>query len=560
MLGWFFSYSINFYFGHRQTQSLQNLQEQGALVDDFISEFLDYLSMMKDAETGGRGYTITGVEEYLEPYKEAVAYLNSTETKALFSEAANTFPLLLKAKLEEIEQLQKLKIEELQKVIDTRKTEGFTAAQSIVLSNKGKKAMDDIRDLIAQIVGELKPLRKKIDTEIENTFNRLSVSYAVGGVIYLLFSIAILFRLYRAMQASQKFGRELSSVNQERDFALNAAHIGSWKLDLKTEELIGNDELYEIVAAPRASLSSLSKFLELIHPDDLPKHKEQLQKAIQQKSIFNDTFRVKCPDGKLRFLTSRGCIFFDAENPTEKMLGVVWDVTDRYAMDVQKDEFIAVVSHEMRTPLTSIIGALDLVLGRNLSSEETKELLSAAQRNSHRLIKIVNNIIDVEKAQLGKLELFFKKMKIQEMVLEAIQSQELAAGKAKVQIQIEKPLPDREVKGDYIRLVQVMINLLSNAIKFSPPQGIVRVAITEKPGFVCVSVQDQGPGIPEEFKEKIFHKFSQADASTKRSSEGTGMGLFISKTIIERHGGKIDFTSKVGTGSTFFFELPLYKE
>jgi signal transduction histidine kinase len=227
-----------------------------------------------------------------------------------------------------------------------------------------------------------------------------------------------------------------------------------------------------------------------------------------------------------------------------------------------KSEFISTVSHELRTPLTSIKGALSIVLSDSLGDTppKIKDLLVIAASNADRLARLVNDILDVDKLEFGKVQLNMKPWAIYPLLRESIEQNRGYGERYGVALQLESPdsLVERaEVNLDADRFLQVMANLLSNAIKFSYLDGIVRVQLALDEQTLRVSVIDEGQGIADDFRQRIFQKFAQADSSDTRRRDGTGLGLSITKVIIERMGGKIDYHSVLGKGATFYFTLPL---
>ncbi len=238
------------------------------------------------------------------------------------------------------------------------------------------------------------------------------------------------------------------------------------------------------------------------------------------------------------------------------------DVTELKRIDRMKSEFVSTVSHELRTPLTSIRGSLGLVWGGVAGElpEKAKELVGIAKSNCERLIRLINDILDSEKIESGKMRFELQALELEPLMAQALTAIEGFAAQHHVRtVLLETQAPVR-VSADSDRLIQVVTNLLSNAIKFSPPEGVVQVALRRRPGWVRVEISDRGPGIPEEFRKRIFQKFTQADSSDTRQKGGTGLGLNISKAIIERMGGSIGFTTESQVGTTFFFELPEWKE
>ncbi|MBA2654739.1 MAG: PAS domain S-box protein [Gammaproteobacteria bacterium] len=239
--------------------------------------------------------------------------------------------------------------------------------------------------------------------------------------------------------------------------------------------------------------------------------------------------------------------------------GIIRDITDRKRIDLMKNEFISVVSHELRTPLTSIKGSLGLLLGGVVGelSAEARKLLVIAENNCSRLVRLINDILDIEKIESGKMEFTLKPVAIKSIIEDSLHATKPFADKFDVKLHAINNDSDILVNGDPDKLLQVMTNLISNAVKFSPPHSEVIIKTELDSDKARVEVWDQGSGIPENFKKTIFQKFAQADSSTVRIHEGTGLGLSISKAIIEKMGGRIGFESNNGQGAKFYFELPL---
>jgi PAS domain S-box-containing protein len=237
---------------------------------------------------------------------------------------------------------------------------------------------------------------------------------------------------------------------------------------------------------------------------------------------------------------------------------IVRDVTERKAVERMKNEFIATVSHELRTPLTSIRGALGLVLTKASESLSPKArlLLTTANRNSERLALLINDILDLEKIESGKLDFDLKQVDLAVLLQQAVQTNEGYASNHQVQLVIHQTLLSATIYADDHRLLQVFTNLISNAIKYSPAHATVELSLQDEHEHWRVGIRDHGRGIPEQFKQRIFQRFAQADASDTREKSGTGLGLAISKAIIEHFGGTIAYQSELGQGTEFFFTLP----
>jgi signal transduction histidine kinase len=243
---------------------------------------------------------------------------------------------------------------------------------------------------------------------------------------------------------------------------------------------------------------------------------------------------------------------------------IIHDATAKRKVDRLKSEFISTVSHELRTPLTSIKGALSIVLSDSLGEvpHKIKDLLAIASSNADRLARLVNDILDVDKLEFGNVLLTVNRSAIYPLLQQSIEQNQGYAARYGVRLQLEPPdalAEEAEANLDADRFLQVMANLLSNAVKFSFLDGVVRVQLALDGQQLRVSVIDQGQGIPEDFRQRIFQKFAQVDSSDTRRRDGTGLGLSITKVIVERMGGKIDYHSVLGKGTTFYFTLPLAK-
>lgn len=243
-----------------------------------------------------------------------------------------------------------------------------------------------------------------------------------------------------------------------------------------------------------------------------------------------------------------------------KFVGVALeDVSQRKAVERLKDEFVSTVSHELRTPLTSIRGALGLMAGGVVGPlpEHAMELLGIAQSNTERLVRLINDILDLDKIDAGRFDIRVAPIAVAELVTTVTDQMRPLATEAGVKI-ITKISGLREIVADEDRIMQVLTNLLSNAIKFATANTNVEVEVTTLPsGNVRFAITDDGPGISDIDKSRLFNRFQQLDSGDRRSKGGSGLGLAISKAIVEQHGGTIGVHSVVGKGSTFWFDLPM---
>ena len=291
--------------------------------------------------------------------------------------------------------------------------------------------------------------------------------------------------------------------------------------------------------------------------------------VLETRQVVEREETLHLESGERTWLTIKFPIFDAAKNITA--IGAIsTDITERKQIEHMKTEFISVVSHELRTPLTSIFGSLSVIHGGMLGelSEELEEMVGIAYRNADRLIRLINDILDIEKIEAGKMVFRNEPLDLCHLIEQSIEANRPYRGerrqhkrKAKfhghdVNITFDTSLPGVKVYADPDRLTQVMNNLLSNAAKFSPPGGTVEVSVLRHHGLLRVAVSDRGPGIPAEARDQIFEKFFQVDNSDTRDKQGTGLGLSISHAIIEELGGSIGFDTENRAGTTFYFDLP----
>ena len=247
----------------------------------------------------------------------------------------------------------------------------------------------------------------------------------------------------------------------------------------------------------------------------------------------------------------------DAEGEISGYLGIARDISEIKRVDQMKTEFISTVSHELRTPLTAISGALGIVVNglAGVLPEQSVRMIQIAHNNSQRLIHLVNDLLDMEKLVAGKMHFELQSQMLRPLIQQSIDANAAYAHQYGVTYQL-LPGCDVKVSVDHLRLLQVLANYLSNAAKFSPLNDVVTIDVDIRFGSVRVNVTDKGPGIPDDFRARLFQKFSQADSSDTRQKGGTGLGLAICKEIIERMGGKVGVASEVGKGASFYFDLP----
>jgi len=356
----------------------------------------------------------------------------------------------------------------------------------------------------------------------------------------------------------QKHAEEALRDSEERYRSIFATtQVGISLTDWNGKYIECNEAWHRMLGYTKDEILTLSN-LDISHPDDEEISNENL-KNLMAGTL--DSYRLE-----KRYRRKDGTVFWgditvnpvrDANGRVIASMGMCIDVTERKRVDEIKDEFISTISHELRTPLTSIRGSLGLISSGRLGEipEKAADMLALGYRNVERLITLVNDILDFEKLESGEMEFKFARVDLPELVNEAIAANQTYANQHGVAFSLASA-DDVSVWADNNRLTQVLANLMSNAAKFSPRGERVEIAIAKTDSGARVTVSDRGPGIPADFRDRIFERFSQADSSDTRKSGGTGLGLAISQGIIERHKGMIGFEDRNGGGTTFYFEIP----
>lgn len=341
--------------------------------------------------------------------------------------------------------------------------------------------------------------------------------------------------------------------------AMESASIGMALEDPDGRWVSVNRALCGILGATEADLVGREHDF-LTHPDDVGIDAEQRRRLVAGE-ITSYQIEMRCLHRGGSVVWTHRSVSLDRhpDGSPRRLICQIQDITERKQVEQMKSEFVSMVSHELRTPLTSIRGALGLVLGtmgRELPPRAV-QLVDIAHKNSERLIPLVNDILDLDKVDAGMLRVDLVETDATRLVDQAIETTRAFADRYGVELRTAYASDPIVVRVDEGRFIQVVTNLLSNAAKFSQRGDVVEVRLRVADGRVRIAVHDEGPGIPEEFRPRIFGRFAQADSATTRAKGGSGLGLHICRQLVGLMGGVIDFESSVGVGSTFWVELPL---
>lgn len=404
---------------------------------------------------------------------------------------------------------------------------------------------------------DVETFSQQIITQMQFIF-LTTFSLILMGLTLLYWQVAPLVRKVVASELEANKSKQRLQESEERyAMAVKGSHTGLWVWDVGTEHVYFSPQFKHLLGYSDDEFPNLmSSFQKSLHPDDYKRVLDNINRHVKEGVPYNVEYRIKKKSGEYRWFHAIGELRGNEEGSSTRMAGSVTDVTERKKVEQMKNEFISIVSHELRTPLTSIKGSIGLLIGKfsDNCNDKAKKLLEIANNNCERLIRLINDILDIEKIEAGKMDFNFQKINIKDLVNEAAKANEEYVKKFHVKLHVECN-EDAFVFGDYDRLMQVVTNLISNAAKFSHEGGEVVLSVTTNNSFVRVLVKDNGEGIPVGFQSKIFEKFVQADSSNTRQIGGTGLGLSICKAIVEKHHGKIGFVTLEGKGTTFYFDL-----
>lgn len=422
-----------------------------------------------------------------------------------------------------------------------------------------------------ELYGQTWTLRMDSRPEFDERFHsNEALVFGLGlGLSLLVFFLtsSLALRHSRAQALANEMTRHIRQskhdlrLSEERlSLALKGSNDGLWDLDLEAGSMFASPRAWEMLGyRPNELTCDLKLWERLTVAEDLAQQKARLaQTMLSNVDHFTTELRLQHKHGHVVPVLLRGHIQRDPQGMAQRISGTLMDLTERKRVEQMKNDFVSTVSHELRTPLTSISGALGLIVGGALGSAPPtmQQMLEIAYRNSLRLGHLINDLLDMEKIAAGKMSFELREHSLGDLLEESLASNQALCEQHGVRCTLEHPT-DVLVWVDGLRLQQVLGNFLSNAVKFTPDGGEIRLHSSLRGTKVRISVTDQGPGIPEAFRSRVFEKFAQADASDSRQKSGTGLGLAITKELIERMGGTVGFDCVPGQGTTFWCELPI---
>ena len=419
--------------------------------------------------------------------------------------------------------------------------------------------------------------------------------YSVRGTKHGADEIGQLTDAFNEMLARLGESNAALAASEERlRLALEGSQTGTWDWNLLTNRVSWDDYMYPLFSRTKAEFDgTMDSVITVIHPDDRSMLKRALRQAVEEKRDLDVGFRVVDADGTVRHMASRGRVFFDSDGKPIRMSGVSMDVTRSKQIEedlskakeaaetanVEKDHFLAILSHELRTPLTPVLATIAMLENDETVPAQVQRELQMIRRNIELEARLIDDLLDINRIVRGKLDLHRQVVDVRSLLEHAMQNYCAgAAAKKDIRVSMEITASQTHVFVDSSRMTQVFWNLLQNACKFTPEGGAIDVRVyneyrrmggnksivrQDPEGSLAeliVQIRDSGMGISTETLPRIFNAFEQGVRSRNRSFGGLGLGLAISRAIMELHGGSITATSEgKNKGTTFFIRLHTVK-
>lgn len=430
----------------------------------------------------------------------------------------------------------------------------------------GKRLLDVFPEIVDQPFPNM--LRNVFDTGVRLAIPEIAVrlSTPLGIVNYIIdFAYDPLFDIDGNVEAilttvtniTEKVNarNELQKARDTLKQAIESAEMGTWAVNLKTDALTVSEQGKKMHGLPMDAGITLKESLKMVAPDYLDRVKSAIQHAIETNQSFDIEYVIYPADGsKARWLKSTGRAYYDKDNNAESIAGTMIDITESKAYDQQKDDFISIASHELKTPVTSLKAALQLLdrMKDNPSPQMLPKLIEQSNRSMDKISTLIEDLLNLSRMNEGQLKLDKTTFNIAEMLTQCCNHVRVE-GKHELIVQGDVKL---QVFADEHRIDQVIVNMVNNAVKYAPNSKSIYFNIEKKGKTAKISVRDTGPGIAPEKLSHLFERYYRTDASGYQNS-GLGLGLYISAEIIRKHNGEIGVDSEVGKGSTFWFTLPL---
>ena len=365
--------------------------------------------------------------------------------------------------------------------------------------------------------------------------------------------------LEKTKTATLNLLEDLNDQQLRLDLAKRAAGIGIWELDIKTNRLVWDERMYELYGVRKEDFSgAYDAWQKGLHPDDRKESEKALESAIKNKEPFDTTFRVKWPDGTVRYIKASGLVSYDEAGEPASMVGMNWDVTREKELDKVKSNFVSIASHQLRTPMTAIRWVVERFQKKEKLTERGRSYLNDIHTSVSQLAELVDSLLNVSRIESeGGVGVHPQDLDAVKFVSDYLgETAPLVEGK-NLTLTFDDHPDSLPMETDPIILRNVVQSLVSNALEYTPEGGSVTVSLKKSDDWAIFSVVDTGIGIPKADQENMFEKFYRADNAKLTKPDGSGLGLYITREATRLLGGEITFESEEGKGTTFTVLLPL---
>ncbi len=578
-------------------RNFRELQENRLKVrhtNNVLASLRETVAAVMDAESGQRGFLITGNQAYLDRFDASVrrAYLALEAFTSLTVDNREQ-----QTESAELRELIDSRIEELRHVLQVHEEGGVEAAKEAVATDSGKRTMDRIHEKAEAMRAIENGLLVMRELTASRSYRSGRTTSILSTAIGLVLVVGVLYLLERNRRKAEQAALELRIIRERLQLALDAAEMGSWNINPATKHMIC-DEQFRKIFGFEVGEATYQRAVQVLHPED----RDPVEAAIaastrpDNPAPYDIEYRVVRPDGSVRWVLAKGAPHFTGTGKQRRLTsfdGTVADITDRkrqqqrlleseqaaHAANQSKSEFLANMSHEIRTPMAAILGYADVLLG-HLQDPDNRNCILVMKRNGQHLLALINDILDLSRIEAGKVDIDLGTVSLVRLVSDVQSLMQVRADEKNLDFRVEftSRVPEK-IETDATRLRQVLINLIGNAIKFTE-EGSVVLSVRLADGDtlpadqhdeqvtapkrlrsasnarVQFTVRDTGIGMSVEQQERLFKPFSQGDSSVTRSYGGSGLGLAISKRLAGILGGEIEMESELGAGSTFTVTIP----
>jgi PAS domain S-box-containing protein len=602
------------FFAVRSMNSINESLHWEKHTQEVLLQLDESLILMVNAEAAARGFLVSQNEIVLEPYNQTQQNINANLTK-LRNLTADNPPQA--EKLSQLENIVRERLTFLEQIISVRRTKNLDETRAQFGDGRGRELSNKVRQIIGEMKTEEQNMLARRETDLNNS---LKTSYLMlyitgfAGLISLGFANLTIYREIGKRRKAEddlrdtnkdlearveKRTREISQKNEQLNEEIKQRELTEASLHKQQENFhalvtatseavwTADDEgqgeetieWWEKLTGQNRAESKNWGWLEVLHPEDRQQAQAAWEIALETKTLFATEYRIFTIDGDYLHFSVRGVPVFNSNDSFRQWIGTLTDITERKKAESEReellkqeqaarrdaeianrlrDEFLATVSHELRAPLTSILGWGRLLEKEVLDPKTTHKAVETIVRNAEAQNRLIEDLLDVSRIISGKLRLEISTIKPIDVIESALETVRPAAEAKGITLEVESKSPVSHISGDPNRLQQVIWNLLSNAIKFTPNGGKVSVELERMNGNIEIRIKDTGIGISEDFLPHVFDRFRQADASSIRKFGGLGLGLAIVRHISEMHGGTVSaFSEGENKGSVFVIKLPV---